>query len=307
MLLVVVAQPQVAFAAPLELDWDAPDPCPDRDDVDALVMRHLGERSTTRAPVAASGRVTQTSNGYVLTLRTSTGERRLEAVSCDELAQSAAVILALLIDPRAAPPEPVVEEEPEPAAEEPAEAEPEEPASRSAPYAGLESVRGFVRLEAVGDLGFLPSLAVGPGLAAGVIWNRTTIELSGSYFPTQDIEYEGRDVGDVRVFSGRLGVCQAVIARPEFGPCLFAEYARLVGGGETNLDPSSDFKGGLWSLLLAARVWVPFGSVGGAMFELGLGLPVPGGDFKVQDGRERIVHRTSTMIGRARTGFELRF
>jgi hypothetical protein len=253
--------------------------------------------------------VTQTSNGYALTLRTSTGERRLEAASCDELAQSAAVILALLIDPQAAPPSPAAEKEPEPTIDEPsAETEPEpeeEPASpRTVTYAGLGSVRGFVRLEAVGDLGFLPSLAVGPGLAAGVIWNRTAIELSGSYFPTQDIELEGKDVGDVRVFAGRLGVCQALIARPEFGPCLAVEYARLVGRGDVE-DPS-DVSAGLWSLLAAARLWVPFGSVGGAVFEIGAGLPTRGADFTVGE-EERIVHRTSAVVGRARAGFELRF
>jgi hypothetical protein len=310
-----VARPGVALAAPLELDWDAPDPCPDRSDVEALVARQLGERSTARTRISASGRVTQTANGYVLILRTSTGERRLEAGSCDELAQSAAVILALLIDPHAAPPEPVVNAEPEATAEHEASAEagaeePEDEAAaeepRAAPYASLGSVRGFVRLEAVGDLGFLPRLSVGPGLAAGVIWNRTTIELSGSYFPTQDIEDGKRDVGDVRVIAGRLGVCQALIARPEFGPCLSAEYARVFGGGEEDLGPGLDIEGGIWSLLLAARLWVPFGGLGGAVFEVGVGLPVPGADFTVGE-QERIVHRTSTVVGRARTGFELRF
>ena len=107
---VAMAVPRVALGAPVELDWDAPDPCPDRDDVEALVSRHLGDRATARAPVSASGRIVQTPTGYALTLRTSTGERHIEAVSCDELAQSAAVILALLIDPQAAPPEPVIME-----------------------------------------------------------------------------------------------------------------------------------------------------------------------------------------------------
>ena len=96
------------------------------------------------------------------------GERRIEAVSCEELAQSAAVILALLIDPHAAPPEAVVvEADPVPEAEPPAESEPEEePATRTAAYAGLGSVRGFVRIEVVADVGLFPSVAVGPGLAA---------------------------------------------------------------------------------------------------------------------------------------------
>jgi hypothetical protein len=45
------------------------------------------------------------------------------------------------------------------------------------------------------------------------------------------------------------------------------------------------------------------------MFELGLGLPVPGGDFKVvdEDDQVHILHHTSAVVGRARAGFELRF
>jgi hypothetical protein len=309
-----MAMPCAVLAAPLELAWDAPDGCPDRDAVEALVSQRLGERSTPRAaPLTASGRISTAPIGFVLTLRTPTGERKLEAASCDELAQSAAVILALLIDPRAAP-EPSPSVEPEPEAEPEPEPDPEpEPAEESSPTSAPNSasreVHGFVRAELVGDIGLLPSVGLGPGVAGGVVVYRTTLELSGAFLPAHDVtQGEDDDVGDLRAFIGRLGACQALLAKPALGPCAFVEYTHLLGRGDDSLKPRHDVDGGLWSLLAAARLSVGIDASFGWMLELGVGLPLSVAEFRVDEGASaRTVHRTSRVVGHARTGLELRF
>jgi hypothetical protein len=297
-LLFVVALPPAAHADPLELAWDSPDDCPDRDDVEELVAQRLGERAvTSNVPLSASGRVAQTPNGFSLTLRTPHGERRLEAPSCDELAQSAAVILALLIDPHAAP-----EPEPEP------EPDSDSDAETSAPTAANSRSRawhGFVRAELVADAGLLPNVSLGPGLAGGVVLYRTTFELAATYLPTQGIARSTGDVGELRALGARFGVCQDLLQNPGLGPCLFVEYTRLVGRG-SGLDPVRDVDGGLWSLLLAARLSVPFGTTFAWMLELGIGLPLSVAEFTVGSPGET-VHETNAVVGRARTGIELRF
>jgi hypothetical protein len=305
-----VALPTAALAEPLALTWDSPDGCPDRDDVEELVTQRLGERAvTSNLPLTASGRITQTPNGLLLTLRTPHGERRLEAPSCDELAQSAAVILALLIDPHAAP-EPAPESEPEP------ESDSDTDASDNAPPTAASNQsrtwRGFVRAELVADAGLLPSVALGPGLAGGILLDRTSFELAATYLPTQTIpRANGGDVGELRALSARLGVCQDLLGRPGLGPCLFGEYTRLIGRGKNLASGGEDVDGGLWSLLLAARLSVPFGTAFAWMLELGIGLPLSVAEFTVgrpgNAGETETVHETNAVVGWARTGIELRF
>lgn len=306
-----LALPCAATAEPdaLELDWDAPSSCPDEDAVERLVSQHLGERTAPRAaPLVASGRISVAAQGFALSLRTPTGERRLDAASCDELAQSAAVILALLIDPRALPapaPSPTTTPEPEPEPEaEPADSSPTPAANSAARF-----VHGFVRAELAGDAGLLPHVGLGPGVAGGVVIYRTTIELSGTYLPTHDVtDEQDRDAGDLRAFIGRLGACHSFVATPEVGPCAFAEYTRLVGRGDDALKPVLDVDAGLWSLLLAARLSVGIGASFGWMLEIGLGLPLSVAEFTA-GAREpaQTVHKTNGVVGRARTGLELRF
>jgi len=298
--------PRVTLAEPLALDWDAPDGCPQESDVEALVAQRLGEHSTTSTPrLSASGRVTRTPTGFLLTLTTPTGDRRLESTRCDELAHSAAVILALLIDPRALP-APVGEREaPEP--EPPPEALSEAPSSVT--YTRPFVTHWFLRAELVGDVGLLPRVSLGPGMAGGVVLHRTSLEIAGTYFPGQDVRAEaGYDVADLRAFSGRLGACQALLGRPTLGPCGFIEYTRMTGRGDSGLDTSRKVDATVWSLLAAARLGGALSASFGWMLEVGVAFPLEGASFRVGAGdAARSVHRTAAVLGRARAGIELRF
>jgi hypothetical protein len=103
-----------ALEAPVELQWSAPSGCPGREDVLAGVARILGEaRGGTRQAVSARASVSKVAPDkwqVQLTTRTgpSEGERTVEAQSCQALADTVALILALAANPESTPSPPAV-------------------------------------------------------------------------------------------------------------------------------------------------------------------------------------------------------
>ncbi|MCY1054368.1 hypothetical protein [Nannocystis sp. SCPEA4] len=110
MLAVLMAATIVAAADPppgLALAWTAPPGCPDEAEVRARVVRITGEEAAQRADLTARGTVREASPGHwSLTLelvgKTGSGRRELTAPRCDELAEAAALVVAIAVDPRAA-------------------------------------------------------------------------------------------------------------------------------------------------------------------------------------------------------------
>jgi hypothetical protein len=281
-----------------QLTWDAPETCPDRDEVNALLVEQLGEhRRPTGEPLVAAGQVAEATStrGFVLRLETPFGERWLESASCAALAQSAAVILAFLIDSAAPRPRavPVVQAE-------------LNPSLRSE---AVREVQAFVRIEPLVHAGLLPKVAFAPGLASGVIIARTVIEASGAYLPTQELRgADARKVGSLRAFIGRVEVCHDLIGGPALGPCLGAEYARVTGRGGSDLTRPRDISGGVVSLFAAARLSWEIGARCAWLLELELTVPAQKAVFHVGSGDSaRVVYTTSGLLGSARAGFELRF
>ena len=265
-----------AAAQPVDLDWEAPRGCPDRQRVLSEIQKRLGGRTSDEPQLSASGEIEVIASGYRLDLEAEGGRRVLEAASCEELAESAAVILALLIEPRAA---------------------------AAATPAGR--FWGAVRAELVLDLGVLPGPSVGPGLAIGAGIGGSSLELSGTYLPTQDVESNSADRGDLRAFAARLLFCQRLFERPALAACAGGEYARLVGHGADMLEPSLNVDGTLWSLHLALRVRFVLSEPLALVFEAGAGLPLRVVAFTVEPRGS--AHETGAVVGRLRTGLELRF
>jgi hypothetical protein len=107
------------------------------------------------------------------------GRRSLEAASCQDLANAAALIIALMIDPnavaaRATSSRPVAAP-PRPPAALPA-AQP-----RPAPEKGSRAVQYFAGLHAAGSYGTLPSIDAGLGGGIGLQGRRWRAELRGTY------------------------------------------------------------------------------------------------------------------------------
>lgn len=125
--------------AVLDLRWDAPDGCPDVDAVRAAVGRLVRRPDAASAErVVARGAVRPEASRFRLRLSTGEGdaaaERELTADGCQALADAAALILALMIDPGAGPPAVPPPDEPPP--REPPPADDPDPASSPPPAPG---------------------------------------------------------------------------------------------------------------------------------------------------------------------------
>ena len=96
----------------LRLTWKAPAGCPSIDDVRAATLREVDARAANSGVLEADAYVEQReATSWAVRLRTrrgmATGEREIEAETCDGVAQATAVVLALALVPPSEPePEP---------------------------------------------------------------------------------------------------------------------------------------------------------------------------------------------------------
>ena len=95
---------------PLDLSWVAPESCPNVEIERAEIRRRVGIVDQTQLPALISAQVeirASTSGSFMLSLRTkigeTSGERELSGPDCGQLADAVALVLALLINPDAAP------------------------------------------------------------------------------------------------------------------------------------------------------------------------------------------------------------
>jgi hypothetical protein len=242
----LLAQPALAQSdGGALLRWSAPAGCPSEAAVQRELATRLGERSGLA--VQATGTITQGPRGYRLRLETTadgqSGLRELEAVDCQQLADAAEIIVALMVDPASvapqeaeqlgtdvatqadagvasseeppapiqAPTEPVPEEEPE--REEP-EPEPEREDEEAGDDAGAPAgpplhVSFVVRAGAVLDAGSLPDPGLGPTLALGARVERVELTVGGVWLPEQDVQSERRSgrVAVLQLLTGRASLC----------------------------------------------------------------------------------------------------
>lgn len=95
----------------LRLTWTAPAGCPSVDDVRAATLREVDARAANGGVLEVDAHVEQReTSSWAVRLRTrrgvATGEREIEAETCDGVAQATAVVLALALVPPAPEPEP---------------------------------------------------------------------------------------------------------------------------------------------------------------------------------------------------------
>ena len=202
------------------LRWEAPAECPDSAEVQRAFDQHAKPGGE---PVDAVGRVTRTSTGYLLTLQlrnaTSEDTRVIEAPSCDALAETAGLLIAVasesagsaesfVPEPEPVEPQPETELEPSPLAK--ARTEPtrptaprsEQPLSLDAepalkPHGETARLRFALGVEGqVQALRLLPQM-VGGGVSAsaavlGADWRA---ELRAGYLAPQTRDYPDVAVG----------------------------------------------------------------------------------------------------------------
>ena len=197
--------------------------------------------------------------------------------------------------------EPEEEEEEEAATSDASDDEPDDVASEAA--SGPNTTRVLLRPVLALDLGTLPRLSAGPGLALGVWLRGFTLELSGSYAPRQRTRRDGRTVAELEHAAVALALCHALPPVAWLSPCARLEYGRLWGRGLSVREPEPG-GGALVAAELSLRLGVPLAKNLALSVESGLALPLLAPLFTVDGVGE--IHEPSGLLVRLRAGVEAR-
>jgi hypothetical protein len=324
----VTLAPLIARAADageaVSLTWQAPAGCPDRAAILERLRSLLVVSKASSGQVTARGTVIGSSAGtWELNLETVQGERTwkrtMQSASCDELADAAALIIALVVDPdlmteaqtnpgavtREPPPPPAVPTPAvPPAAPVVAVQEPEQLDTRRTPIAFV------VGGAAVADLGSLPGVSFGAELALGIRIAHLQIDLLGTAFPstsTEVVTNPPRGGNFSLIGGGARGCYWAPSPAWAWGLCAGAELGNMRGEGfgTTAFTAAED------------RLWVA-GRLGAfATYSLAKSLafrasleglvPVTRPTFELANVVPATVHQPSAVSGRLQVGIEAHF
>ncbi|WP_437643382.1 hypothetical protein [Sorangium sp. So ce362] len=336
-----------ASARGVELDWIAPGECADRGRVLAEIAQRLGRPSEENGEPTLKARAVVSRNErgpwdlrLTMTLGETTRSRELHSETCAELADAAALIIALAIDPDAAnrgipkaapdtdagpgaisgadpgagaapevdaaPDAPTAAEAP-PAAPPPAGASaPAAPAQRAARPSRPLELRGTLRASGVLDTSALPAVAPGASISAGVLIGAVRAEVSGTYFGAQQALVARTTMGgDVHLATGGLRLCYATRYHAfELGPCAGIEVGVMGAASFGAASPGSN-----------RALWIAPHPGAIATFALSDRIRIPLAiDVPFPVTRDRFVlvgigavHRSAAATLRASLGVEVRF
>ena len=221
-------------------DAPAPEGCPTHAQLVQRVEAHLGRSLRDADPqLQISARYERTEAGFRLTLRTSRagddplsngGTREFSGAQCGELAEAAALLIALSIDPLA------VSSSGQPAPRAHAADSPGSDAGEALTPAAapVRAVRGALRAAGLLDVGYLPRAGAGGELGASVSLRRSRLELTGLWLPGVRSERARDDRARVRValWAVRASYClRALGQRSALSGCAGLELGRASGDG----------------------------------------------------------------------------
>jgi hypothetical protein len=295
-----------AHASDLALEWTAPRGCPTQEALRDGLATRIGRDVTfsAEAPVELRATVVALGSGYALDLRTRSAagseRRELRARSCNELARASILMAALLLmdEPRGAG-----------GAQQPAGSAHSRSVRTRSPASTTTRWSAFARTWVRGDLGSMPAVAVGPGLAVGLAIASTRLEIGGTYLPAQQMHATGRtaSLGSLQLMAAHARVCQLLIRVPELGPCLRAEVGQLRAHGENlanSVTRSSPWVMAALGARLSLELWR-------GLFwesEVAAGMPLQRIRIAVRDLPDfDELHRTPAVVGRFETGLFLSF
>ncbi len=245
---------------PLDLSWSAPPDCPGLDAVSGAVARLLEGSPRSGSRVRVDATVTRRGGGWALALTTTrdgaVGHRSMKADSCAAVADAAALVIALAIDPvHVAEPEaaavPPVAPDPPPPPPSPPEMPPRAtvappppaPPTVPAPRPPAPATPPVARSVAFGvaltaDVGSLPAPTYGVEVSAAWALRRFRVEGYGAYWPGQTATVGlpgvfGTLSADVYLADGGALGCYAIVAtrRWRLQPCAGLEVGALGASG----------------------------------------------------------------------------
>jgi hypothetical protein len=304
-----------ALAEPeLNLSWSVPAACPDAEWARRRIAAQLAREPVAEVAqgVRASVAVEPSASGFALQLRTvvagTSGERTIHAADCEELAQAAALIIALSVSEaseRGAAPNPP--EPPSPPARTSTQAQ--EVAQRAARRT-LLALRADVLL----DFGFFDQLGFGPSLAIAYQYGVWRAELAALWMTPQVVHADEQNAGSVEasLWALRAGGC-ALFGRLRIqgGPCVGGEFGQAAGRGTGDLQSPSEHREPWIAGFLGGRLSVGLIAKLALVLETDLSVLVAGPSFATKPadgGSENLtIHAPAPAQLRANAGVELRF
>jgi hypothetical protein len=255
--------PRTTLAAPLpvELSWQAPSGCPQKEAVLARIRSLLGKTIPSAPPVRAEGQVELKDGSFELRLTTDQegrrGERQVRSAQCEDLAGVAAVALTLLLTSNGADESEETSSAPSPSVPPPAPVAtpvPDEPAA-SARTETVRSVRFLLTAPQLAlGLGPLPKPTVGVAGGLGLEGPWWSLRVLGEWSKAQRMASPIEGYGaTVDRLSASLWACTVHGQRLSVSPCIRLSLARLSASGYgPNLAPTtqSELVGGVGAGLI---------------------------------------------------------
>ena len=307
-----------------DLGWSGPADCAQSEQLLFQVEQALGAPLADTGDVHLQVHVARTTPSAHALLRIEDGaaepalsERSLVAPDCEKLVDTLAVAITLALE-AAAPsggstPSPASAATPVDRAAAPPQvshaadvvvAEPQSTAAAS------PTARVVARV--LGDVGSLPSPALGLGLGAQLAWSRLQLELLGTMWAEQHAQLNVSGLpeagADVALVSGTLSACSTPLGADRaplvFALCLGWEMGRLSGEGTGISAPRQAH--GLWLAAEASAglTWRPAQTLGlGA--RLGAATPLGRGEFYLD--RLGTVHQPASVVARAGLSVDVAF
>jgi len=205
-------------APPYEIEWVAPEGCPSQADLEARIDALLADQELGTSTVAARLEAREApGSGWTLELSMASGDRRtLPGLTCEDLTDAAALLVAIAVSPSLAdaeaPPERIVEDGGSPATV----AAPEPPEPRSEPVRSMPEplvvarseppsrprtrtpLAWGLRLGGGAGFGLLPKPAGMLDVAAGPIGNKWAVDVGVIGLPRVEARFPDHDeVGGV--------------------------------------------------------------------------------------------------------------
>jgi hypothetical protein len=312
---------QPATVASIELEWDAPSDCPSKEAVLGRITELLQGPPTTEAIVRArASRLGPRDWRMALTMRVggSSGERTLRASSCEELADTAALVVALAIDPaRVAAHEARVSAEQGDASAPPAgaDAAPAPDAGPSSPSVQPEAIpsadtqppsSAFVGERVTVGNGVAPGIVGGGSLLVGWEHGPWRLDLAGVAWSPRRQSLDGASSvgGRFTSYEGALRGCVR-IARLVAEPfaCAGAEIALIEAQGYGIDHPSSSARAWIGPTAGLALAWVLAPSWRLAA-DLSAAMPLSRPTFVIDV--DRTTYRPAVLSVQSGVGLELR-
>jgi hypothetical protein len=295
-----------AAAAPLLVDWSAPD-CALESGFRARVRDAL-----RREPESALERELRVrvqiaekpeKSGYSLIIETEAGQRKLETPTCDEAVAAAATLVALTIDPNALPPAAPAEPPPPPPPKAPPRPATATPPPAPAPPARIEP---YVAVFGGASLGEVPAISPLAGGAIGLRFRGLGVSAEGFWIARQTELLPGSNKGgEIGLFGGGLSICYSPLRdRFRLSGCVGGQAGAWGSIGvrvDNPIEQSDWWLAGLGRLGAAARVTGPLG----LFLNADVLAPVRTPRFKLEGLGE--VFQPSPVAGRVSGGVELGF